>query len=243
MKIEKYRYLGNGRYKVYINNEEYIIYEDIILKYNILSKENISKKDLELYLKNNVFYEAYYKAVKYINIKLRSKEEIKNYLKKDFSLKTIDDVIKRLTKDGYLNEDIYAEAYINDQINLKIVGPLKIKRDLTSLGISEAIIDKHLDCFTRDIQFEKINKTIEKEIKLNKNKSVFMLKNKILSSLINKGFYKEDILSCIDNYDFKDDDIYKKEYDKLYKKLCSKYKGLELEYKIKEKLYQKGFRL
>ena len=32
----------------------------------------------------------------------------------------------------------------------------------------------------------------------------------------------------------------KKEYDKLYKKLSRKYSGNELEYKIKEKLYQKG---
>ena len=35
-------------------------------------------------------------------------------------------------------------------------------------------------------------------------------------------------------------DIAKREYEKLYKRLSRKYSGKELEYKIKEKLYQKG---
>ena len=42
--------------------------------------------------------------------------------------------------------------------------------------------------------------------------------------------------------DIDDNDIYKQEYDKLYRKLSKKYEGKLLEYKIKEKLYQKGFR-
>ena len=33
-----------------------------------------------------------------------------------------------------------------------------------------------------------------------------------------------------------------KEYDKLYKKLSRKNEGTQLDYKIKEKLYQKGFK-
>ena len=75
MSISKYKYLGNGKYKIFIDDESYIIYEDIILKHNILSKDKISKEDLELYLKDNEYYEAYYKAVSYINTKLRSRSE------------------------------------------------------------------------------------------------------------------------------------------------------------------------
>ena len=37
-------------------------------------------------------------------------------------------------------------------------------------------------------------------------------------------------------------DLAKKEYDKLYKKLSRKYSGQELEFKINQKLYQKGFK-
>ena len=243
MKIDKYKYLGNGKYKVRIDEDDYIIYEDIILKYNILGKDKISKEDLDLFLKDSEFFEAYYKAVSYINIKLRCSSEIQKYLSKDYSFKIIDNVINKLNNDGYLNEDVYTEAFINDQINLKVVGPLKIKKELIDLKISESVIDNHLTVYSKDLQYEKINKVIDKEIRLNKNKSSLMLKNKILKNLSDKGFYKDDILDCMEKFDFDDSDSYKVEYEKLYKKLSSKYDGKQLEYKIKEKLYQKGFKV
>lgn len=242
MKIEKYKYLGNGKYRVIIDDDIYIIYEDTILKYSIITKNEISKKDLEMYLKENKLYEAYYKSVDYIGKKLRTKKEIIKYLKKDFSNKEIDYAIKKLGKEGYLNEKVYTEAYITDQINLKTVGPLKIKHDLLNLGIDENTINKTLEQYTKEEQYTKINKQIEKEIRLNNNKSVMFLKNKILKNLIDKGFYKEDIESCIENHTFNDEEIYKKEYQKAYDKLSKKYSGTQLEYKIKEKMYQKGFK-
>lgn len=242
MKIEKYKYLGNGKYKVIINKNDYIIYEDIILKYSLLTKELITEKELESFLKDNKYYEAYYKALKYINLKLRTKKEISKYLSKEFEKHDIEKVINKLQQEGYLNEDIYAQAYITDQINLKIIGPKKIIKDLANLGIPEETSKKYIDSFTKEEQYNKINKVIEKEIRLNSTKSSYMLKNKVLNNLIEKGFYKEDIEECIANYTFDDSKIYEKEYKKVYEKLSKKYKGTALEYKVKEKMYQKGFR-
>ena len=45
----------------------------------------------------------------------------------------------------------------------------------------------------------------------------------------------------ISNYEFDNNlEIAKKEYEKLLKKYEKKYSGRELDYKIREKLYQKG---
>ena len=226
MKIKRYKFLGNGRYKVKIGETDYIIYEDIIIKHKILTKEEITQKELDKYLKDNVIYEAYYKALEYIKIKLRTEKEIETYLKKHgFSNEVIEKVTDKLNKDGYLNQKVYAEAYINDQINLKTVGPLKIKQELEKLGIEESIINQKLENYSKEQQLEKIQKLVEKEINLNTNKSSYMLKNKILVNLLNKGFYKDDILEVLDNIKVDDKKIYEKEY------------------KIREKMYQKGFRV
>lgn len=243
MKIEKYKFLSNGRYEVIIDNEKYIIYEDIILKNNLLSKKEITKDYLDKILLNNSFYEAYYKAVSYINIKLRTKKEISNYLKKsDYNNKVINDVLIKLEEDNYINDDIYSKAYIHDQMILKMVGPNKIRVDLIKMGLKEDVIDNNLDVYSEEKEFEKLEKIVPKLIKNNKNKSSSYLKNKILIDLINKGFTKEYILTVLEKQEFDDSNIYKKEYDKLYKKLSKKYSGNELDFKIKQRLYAKGFR-
>lgn len=244
MNITRYKFLGNGRYEVVIDNDRYIIYEDIILKYNILGKGNISVSELNTYLKDNVFYEAYYKAVKYINVKLRTSKEIFDYLvKAGYDVSFVPKVVDKIIKDGYINEDVYTECYINDQINLKVVGPLRIEKDLLGLGISKSVISKHIGNYSKEMQVSKIKKFIAKEIKLNSNKSSYVLKNKILISLVNKGFYKDDIVRCLDNVVIDDSLMYEKEYKKIYDKLSKKYSGKELEYKVKQKMYQKGFRV
>jgi len=243
MKIDKYKYLGNGRYKIFIENNEYIIYEDIILKYSILTKDLISKEEIELYLKDNSYYEAYYMGISYIEKKLRTSKELFEYLKKsNFSDGIINDVIERLTREGYLNQSVYASSYIREQINLKNVGPYKIEKDLINLGIDKSIIDECIVVYTDDIQKEKIIKLIDKEIRLNRNKSFLVLKNKILINLVSKGFDRAIVYSLLENIDIDDSHIYDKEYKKLYDKLSKKYSGSELEYNIKEKLFQKGFR-
>lgn len=242
MEIRKYKYLGSSKYKIFIDDEEYIIYEDIIVKNNILLKNEITKEELELYLKENTYYEALYKSIKYIGIKMRSKKELIKYLSKTYDKLLVDKVIVYLVNNNLINDRVYVRAYINDSINLKNIGPFKIEKELVNMDIDKDIIINELDIYTKDIELEKIGKIIEKEIKLNKNKSLYMLKTKIMYNLINLGFHKEYIDIVLNDISIDDKDIYKKEYDKLYKKLCNKYDKDKLDYIIKQKLYQKGFR-
>lgn len=244
MKIKKYKYLSNGRYKVYFDDKDYIIYEDVILKYNILSKENISENELNIYLENNNYYDCYYNAIKYIKTKLRCEKELRMQMKKSlYSKDIIDKVIKKLRDEGYLNDEIYVKCYINDQINLKTTGPLKIKKDLLSLGIDENIINENITIFTNDLETEKITKIINKEINLNKNKSNYFLKQKIYNNLIQKGYHSSIIKDCLDNISIDDEKIYQSEYKKLYDKYKNKYDENRLDFVIKSKLYQKGFKI
>ena len=69
-----------------------------------------------------------------------------------------------------------------------------------------------------------------------------MLRKKILTELTMQGFSKSNIELVMNEIEFgSDEEIKQREYEKLYKKLSKKYSGAELELKIKQKLYQKGF--
>ena len=242
MEIKKYKYLSNGRYKVYFDDKDYIIYEDVILKYNILSKKNFSTSDIKTYLTDNSFYDCYYKSIKYINIKLRCEKELVLYLKKSFSPCLIEKVLSRLKKEGYLNDSIYVKAYINDKINLKDDGPLKIEKDLLSLGFSKELIDSNISIFSNELERVKINKIINKYVTRNKDKSSYYMRKKLYNVLLMKGYHSYLIKESLENTYICDDEIYEREYKKLYNKYKDKYSEEKLDFLIKSKLYQKGFR-
>ncbi len=243
MNILKYKKLTNGKYKVILeNNVELTLYEDIILKYELLIKKDISDQMLPKIREDNSYYEAYYNTLKSLNSKYKSVSETKKYLyNKEYDKDIVEKVIDNLINQGYLNDNNYCISYINNQIITTNWGPYKIKNELIKKGIGESIIDENIKVFDDELQRSRINKIIDKLIKSNRTKAGIVLKNKIISNVINLGYYTSIVKEEISKYNFRvDKDTYEREYNKIYKSLSRKYDGNELEYKIKQKLYQKG---
>lgn len=243
MKITNYKKKKNNTYEITFDNKSRIsLFDDVILKYNLLIDKEINEKKLKEIVEFNSYLESYNIAIKYISVKLRTEKEIVKRLK-NYSKEAINYTLDRLKKEGLLNDELYIKSYINDSVNLKIEGPNKILFDLKKLGFKDSDILNYLDTFESEIWFNKINKVINKKINSNHNLSGFMLKQKITQELFNKGFNKEDINSIIEEYGFSDNEnIYEKEYEKLKNKLSTKYNGEELEYRIKIGMMKKGFR-
>ncbi len=242
MKIEKYTKLKSNRYEVLIDGLKVKLYDDVIVKYELLRKKEIDEELFEEITKYNDKLEAYYKALRYLTKKLRTEKEIEDYLRVDYTQKTVDETIDRLKKNGYLNKDIYLKCYLADQINLSNNGPKKIKNSLIKLGYSEEELDERLDSISEEIWLDKIRNSVKKMIAQNKSLSSNKLKEKILYQLSMNGFYKRMIEEVIEESEFKNtDDILVKEYEKAKNKLSKKYDGYELENKILAKLVAKGF--
>lgn len=244
MLINKFIKKKNGMYNVLLEDgTSLIVHEELILKYGLLLTKKISDDDIKKIEEENLIYISYDLAIKYISKKARSEKEIREYLEKNNVNKCIiDNTISMIQKDGYINDKLYCEMFINDKINLSNDGPLKIKEELIKKGIDENTINSKIAIFDEDIQKDKIKKMALKQIKINKTKSNYFLKNKIISYLSNLGYSKQYIVSIINELKFENDkDIMKKEYDKIYKQLSRKYSGRELEYKVRSKMYAKGF--
>ncbi|MBO6145533.1 MAG: RecX family transcriptional regulator [Bacilli bacterium] len=242
MKITKYKKMSNNKYKVFLdNNENIVLHENIILKYNLLLTKEID--DLEEIKKDNNNYLIYDKVLKYISIKMRCESEIRAYLKKnEIDNKLIDEIVEKLKKQGFINEKLYVKSYILDKTRLNNIGPNKIKNELIKLNIDNNIIEEELNNINKEELNITLEKLIDKKIKSNRTYAGDVLKQKLLNDFINKGYSKEDILSILDKKDLNNDDLYEKEYKKLYNKYSKKYSGSELEYFIKQKLYQKGIK-
>jgi len=242
MEIKKYKKDKNNTYKVYIDDEVITLYDDVIIKYNLLINKVLDKNKFNEITEYNDFLDGYYKSIKYINKKLRTELEIRKYLcKLEIKTKEIDEIIKLLYKDGYLNKELYLKAYINDGYNLTNNGPEKIKKDLINLGYSNEEIVDYLYNLDWDVRIEKI---LNKKIKQNHRLSNNCLKTKLLNDIIKLGYEKESILYYLERQDFdSDENILLHEYNKIKNKYIKKYEGIELEYKIINYLYKKGFNL
>lgn len=243
MKILKYKKIGKDKYKITLDdNKEIELYEDVIVKNNLLLNKEIEDDKLDALLKQNEEEKNYFLALKYISIKMRSIKEIKNYLsKKNVSNNVIQNIVKRLIKEGYLNDALFVKAFINDQINLTLNGPIKIKNELLKHDINKDVIDEEISKIDNNLIKEKLNKLLKKQLKIKKG-SYNSVKNKLINHFINLGYYKEDILNEISLLDIKTDDTkLKKDYERLYSKYKSKYNGDKLNYFIMQKLYLKGY--
>lgn len=224
------------KYRILLEVGSIDTYEEIILKYNLLYKKDISEDLFNDILKENVFYDSYYKVLNLLNKKLRSRYEIENYLKKQ-ECPNIDKIINKLESIGLINDAKFAQAYTNDKINLSLDGPEKIRHNLEKLKVDSDIIDNVISKIDENIINEHLQKLISKKIKTSKYTGN-VLKNKLKVYLVNLGYSYNDVNKALEN--IKGNDL-SSEMLKIYNKLKLKYEGDTLKLKLKQKLYSKGF--
>ena len=149
--------------------------------------------------------------------------------------------ISKLKNNGMVNDNNFYIAYISDRIRLSNDGPNKIKNELLNHNIDLNKINEELFKYN-DLIYEKLDKLINKKIKTNKD-SEYIMKQKLTNHFINLGYDKEMISEILSNIKVDNSKSLKLEYEKQYNKLSKKYSGDELKYKIKNALYQKGYKI
>ena len=244
MEIKKFTRMKNGMYKLHLDDDSsVVVHEDVILKRDLLITKKIDEEDVKNIDKLNNNYNAYDIAVKYIGVKLRSCFEVHEYLeKKEIDKVIIHEVIEKLKKQNYLNDSVFAKAFVNDRIKFSNYGPYKIKKELDDRKISNSIIEEVLEIFDYSLEREKLEKLVPKYVKTVRNKSLVMMKSKVSNYFSDLGYNKNIVLDILNDVDYDDSSAREKEYKKYYNKLSRKYSGEELEYKIKQSLYKNGFK-
>ena len=204
MEIVKYELTKKNIYNVYLSNGEVLeLDESVITNNELLLKKRIDNDLYDKLKRDNKICILVNASIKYINVRLRSIKEIKDYLlKKEDDTDLIDEVISRLMKMGYLDDRRFTEAYIKDKLNFTSWGDYKIINELNKLGISSLDIENNIDLLNDDILNERMRKIIDKDIRTKKKYSGLKLKNKIYNHLLTSGYSKEKVISLINSYDF-----------------------------------------
>lgn len=138
-------------------------------------------------------------SMKLISLRKRSAFEIKERLrKKKFEGDIIEEVLQELENYKYLNDEEFAEAYINDRINFNPRGRFLIKKELNERGIAENIIERKMEeLLSEEKEVESAKKMAEKKLRTINNKTdKIKVDQKIRSYLQSKG-YSFDIINLV----------------------------------------------
>ncbi len=245
MKIEEIKKQKNGKYKITFESGEVLnTYDDVILNNGLLFHKDVDSLLFNKLNEETKYYDIYNKTIKYIEKKLRSKKEIEVFLdKNEIGSNDKKKIMDKLESINLINDKLFANAYFQDRINLSSDGPYKIINELKKNNISDDIILSVEEKIDNDAIYEKLSKLVLKKIKSNRNKSNYMLKQKIVVDMINLGYEKNMIIDIINENIDNNNSVIQNEYKKLFNKLSKKYDDEELNRMIKNKLIQKGFSL
>lgn len=185
-------------------------------------------------------------ALHYLSYRMRSEKEIRDYLvTKEIDEEAFDSIITKLKRYGYVNDLEFARAFVRTKMNAGGKGPLIINQELFQKGISPDTIEKALEEFPYERQFDTAQIVAEKKIKKLKSASSTELRQKVGQALASKGFEREVINEVMNEIDLSKGNeaeweallLQAQKAERRYSKLDMK----DYKHKLKQFLYRKGF--
>lgn len=188
MKISKYEKIGKDKYRIYFTNGEVIdTYDNVILSLELLLRKEIDQSLYRKISEETILEEYYISCKKYIEYRIRSVKEIKDYLKKkNVGNDLMNVIIDKLIKNNYLDDDYFCKCFINDKLRFTNMGEYKIISELKRNEIDNSIINKYYYLLDNEVMSDRIVKLIDKNLKSSKDKT--KLRNKLYNNLVRLGY-------------------------------------------------------
>lgn len=136
-------------------------------------------------------------ALKLIAFCDRTQKELKDKLtQKGYDENTIEDVIEFLTEYGYINDFKYAQHFINDCVNLKKWGKIRIRSELLKRGIERDVFENLLEDTFSEGSTDALIKQLQNRFK-NSDLSNIKERTRIFNYFLRRGFSAEEIKGAI----------------------------------------------
>lgn len=219
-----------NKYKVITTENEYLVSEDLLIKYQLFKDKTYSKQYFEEVFQNIIQDTFLNKIINLLSISNKSEYEVITYIhtqeeksKQYLNEKQINDIISILYQYNYLDDNKLCINLIDYYIrNNK--GPLYIKQKLKEKKIDEKIINCHLNSYTSTKEEEIIAKIIEKES--NADLPINKQKQSIINKLIRNGFTPSLVYNIVNKTVFNDnsEQFIIKDYWKIYNRVKDKEK-------------------
>ncbi len=227
------------------DSEKLYITEDTIVRFMLSKGMEVTEEELKEIQDYAQFSYGKNLALYHLSFKQRTAKEVKDYLTQhDIQPEIISQVLDNLKKEHWINDRKYANSFIQSNLLTGDKGAFVLKQKLSQKGISSTIIEEELNQFDFT---ELTDKVAEKLLKKHQGKlPCKALQDKILQSLINKGFSYSQAKTAYQHLEIEEDqenqqELLYKELDKQYRKYSKKYDGYDLKQRLTQTLARKGY--
>ncbi len=228
-------------YRVKFDDEYIMIEPEIYLKFHLKLLQTWDAKSYQNMMRENDFVHFDKLGIMHLK-KMQTTKELSDYLiSKGAKEPIVKQLVLKYTERKYLDDFAYTKFYI--QLKQNSDGPQMLSNKLREKGISKELIDsfiKHID------EHQILSHQLPKKMNSIKNKSRKQVIQTLKGYYLRKGFSLEaveaQIKKAMSSYQVNELELIKKEYVKLLKKSQNK-EDKQLEYKIIQKLYAKGFKI
>ncbi len=188
---------------LFINGEFLFSVDDMaLINHKIKIGSSFNKEELDCISKTAQTSKAVNKCFDYLSRRSHSRKELVTKLLKYFDENTAEKAVEKMEDLGYIDDEAFANMMARHMLEMKKSSKTQTKQKLRQLGIDKDIIDGVLLQFSEDNQKDNIKVQL-----LKKYKNKMYDKQKVIASLLRKGFSISDIKSAIKEIeeDFKDD--------------------------------------
>ena len=228
-----------------IDNARIELYPSTYASFNLYLNKEIEVNELNKIKEENKIEGYFIAATKRLILSAYSPNKIEEFLfKKGAKKKEIKQVLDKLRKYDFINEDKMAEEIISF-CDSKHYGYHRIIKMLNEKKISSKVVQKvEYNSIREEKQCILQLKSLENKYK---NKNEFSRKKALFYALVRYGFDEalslELVNKCSNSNHTHEINVLKLDYDKCFLKYSRKYVGFELNQKITNYLLSKGYRI
>ncbi len=166
------------------------LYDDTILKFGLRSGDSLKDEKINEIMEFDEYNFGKKIAYSYLSYRQRSKSELVKKLKqKKISDPVINKITRLLEDQKYLNDQTYAESFLENKINTKPIGKRLAIIKLYEKGINKEIAEKVIEeNYSEDKEIELATIVLKKYEKIIKYKDEANKKSKCYRYLISRGF-------------------------------------------------------
>ena len=210
MKIERVSRKDEKNVSVYFDNgERLILSEDTFYNSGLRKGDEISDDRFSFFIEQNILYHIKQRAFSYLARRFHSERELLIKLKqKSYEERLIKLVLNELKEKSFIDDQVFADHFIEEKLKKKRWGKNKIRAALFSKGVSASIIDKVLKSFdSEEDQNEAALSLVKKKYENLKKRETDnrKLKQKLIAFLLSRGFEYEisvEVVSKIIKQDY-----------------------------------------